>query len=174
LNEQVSKVDEIDQTILQIIQKEPLVTHTEIAKRVKRSQPTVGIRIKKLEDLGFLNYQAGMNIRLSDLYVSECQLYTTDINETMRIARDCPFMINAFKISGAFNVMILIIGFNIQDLDKIVNYHFRNNPKITKISMNLITDILNDFVINLDFQRLYSIDSNKICCLELQEKRNIV
>ncbi|MFX1554025.1 MAG: Lrp/AsnC family transcriptional regulator, partial [Promethearchaeota archaeon] len=61
-------IDEIDCKIMDLIQKEPSLTHTQIAEHVNRSQPTVGMRIKKLENLGVLKYQAGINIKVADLY----------------------------------------------------------------------------------------------------------
>ena len=42
------KIDEVDKSIIELIQKEPTLTHTEIAKKVNRSQPTIGTRIRKL------------------------------------------------------------------------------------------------------------------------------
>ncbi|MBY9021937.1 MAG: winged helix-turn-helix transcriptional regulator, partial [Candidatus Lokiarchaeota archaeon] len=42
LESQVFNIDAIDRSIIEIIQKEPALTHTEIAKRVDRSQPTIG------------------------------------------------------------------------------------------------------------------------------------
>ncbi|MEJ2248602.1 MAG: winged helix-turn-helix transcriptional regulator [Candidatus Lokiarchaeota archaeon] len=53
------ELDEIDRKIIKIIEENPNITHTEIAERVDRSQPTVGLRIKHLEEKGILNFQAG-------------------------------------------------------------------------------------------------------------------
>ncbi|MEJ2295263.1 MAG: Lrp/AsnC family transcriptional regulator [Candidatus Lokiarchaeota archaeon] len=159
--DQESKIDKIDHLILHIIQSDPLITHTEIAKRVNRSQPTIGMRIRKLIAMGVLDFQAGLNVRIADVYMAQCELYTTDIDKMLQIVDDCPFMINAFKVSGDTNLIILIVGFTLQDIDRVVNYHFRNNPNITKITMRLVMDVLMDYVINIDFQKLLSDD---FCC----------
>ncbi|TFF92852.1 MAG: winged helix-turn-helix transcriptional regulator, partial [Promethearchaeota archaeon] len=39
----VLEIDEVDRNIIELIQKKPNLTHTEIAKQVNRSQPTVGM-----------------------------------------------------------------------------------------------------------------------------------
>ncbi|MFX1386092.1 MAG: AsnC family transcriptional regulator, partial [Promethearchaeota archaeon] len=39
-------MDDIDKRIVQFIQNDPTSTHTQIAKKINRSQPTVGMRIK--------------------------------------------------------------------------------------------------------------------------------
>lgn len=67
------KMDEIDRNIIQIIQEEPNLTHTQIAKMVNRSQPTVGMRIKKLEEAGVLKFQAGINIKSTDLILARAR-----------------------------------------------------------------------------------------------------
>jgi len=67
-------IDEIDCKIMDLIQKEPNLTHTQIAEHVNRSQPTVGMRIKKLENLGVLKYQAGINIKVADLYFARAEI----------------------------------------------------------------------------------------------------
>jgi len=48
MESQVFKIDEIDRNIIELIQKEPTLTHTEIAKRVDRSQPTIGMSFKRV------------------------------------------------------------------------------------------------------------------------------
>ncbi|KKK46377.1 hypothetical protein LCGC14_0576430 [marine sediment metagenome] len=47
-------MDDIDKKIITLIQEDPDMTHSKIAKVIKKSQPTVGIRIKKLRDFRFL------------------------------------------------------------------------------------------------------------------------
>ena len=48
-NNQKTDFDPIDHQILRMIQKNPAITHTEIAQELERSQPTIGARIKKME-----------------------------------------------------------------------------------------------------------------------------
>ena len=60
------EIDNIDMNIIKIIQKNPNLTHTQIAKKVNRSQPTVGMRIRKLEEKGLIKFQAGINLKKLD------------------------------------------------------------------------------------------------------------
>ena len=41
------ELDQIDKQIIQILNEDPNLTHTKIAEKVHRSQPTVGNRIKR-------------------------------------------------------------------------------------------------------------------------------
>ena len=74
----VLDIDEIDKSIIQIIQKQPNLTHTQIAKRVNRSQPTVGMRIRKLEEAGVLKFQACINLKTADLLLARAEIKTTN------------------------------------------------------------------------------------------------
>jgi len=152
LENQVFNIDEIDKSIIELIQKEPTLTHTEIAKRVDRSQPTIGMRIRKLEKTGVLKFQAGINIKTMDLILARVEIQTLEPNETIELVKKCPYMLNAFRLSGTFNLSIFVIGTNIADIDEMVNNHFRKNPNITSVYMDIITDVTNDFVLPFDFE----------------------
>ena len=51
-------MDEIDKKIVKILQNRPNISHTDIAKKVNRSQHTVGLRIKRLMKAELLDFQA--------------------------------------------------------------------------------------------------------------------
>ncbi len=57
------KLDDIDRQIISLVQDNPALTHTEIASRINRSQPTVGMRIKKLEKSWHLKIKPGKNFK---------------------------------------------------------------------------------------------------------------
>ncbi|MEJ2295901.1 MAG: winged helix-turn-helix transcriptional regulator, partial [Candidatus Lokiarchaeota archaeon] len=73
MESKVFQIDEIDRNIIELIQKEPTLTHTEIARRVNRSQPTIGMRIRKLEDSGVLRFQAGIDVKTMDLILARVE-----------------------------------------------------------------------------------------------------
>lgn len=145
------KLDEIDRQIISLVQENPALTHTEIATKINRSQPTVGMRIKKLEKSGILQFQPGINFRKVDLFLATVEIQTKNPEEIIDMARFCPFMLNAFRLSGAHNVCILLASSKLEKLDSIINYHFRNNPDISSVSMEIIIDIAKDFILPIDF-----------------------
>jgi len=158
-------IDNIDCRIMELIQKAPHLTHTEIATKVNRSQPTVGMRIKKLEKLGVLKYQAGINIKVADLYIARVELQTKNPNKAIEIVKKCPFMLNAFRLSGNSNLSILVVGLNFKDIDHIVNHHFRNDPNVVCVHIDIIADVVNDFVLPIDLNLDYGqLNLKKLCC----------
>ena len=146
------KLDDIDRKIITLVQEDPNLTHTQIAEQINRSQPTVGMRIKKLEKEGILQFQPGINFKKVDLFLATVELNTKRPNEILEMAKFCPFMLNAFRLSGAHNICILLSSSKLDKLDNIVNYHFRSNPDVTLVSMNMITEIAKDFILPIDFK----------------------
>ncbi|MFX0037790.1 MAG: Lrp/AsnC family transcriptional regulator [Promethearchaeota archaeon] len=158
-------IDDIDCKIIDLIQKEPNLTHTEIANHVNRSQPTVGMRIRKLENLGVLKYQAGINIRVADLCFARIELQTKNPKQVFDIVKKCPFMLTAFRLSGNTNISILLAGFSLKELDNVVNNHFRGNPEVIKVHMDIIEDISSDFVLPMHLSlELGQINFKGTCC----------
>lgn len=145
------KLDDIDRQIISLVQENPALTHTEIASRINRSQPTVGMRIKKLEKSGILQFQPGINFKKVDLHLATVELKTKNPDRIMDMAKHCPFMLNAFKLSGEHNISILLASSKLQKLDIVVNYHFRNNSEVQNTSMELVIDIAKDFILPIDF-----------------------
>lgn len=165
MESQVFKIDEIDKNIIELIQKEPTLTHTEIAKRVDRSQPTIGMRIRKLEKAGVLKFQAGINVKTMDLILARVEIQTLEPNEITELAKRCPYMLNTFRLSGTFNLSVLVIGSKLAHIDEMVNNHFRKNPNVSSVYMDIITDVTNDFVLPFDFNfESCSLNSSGQCC----------
>jgi len=145
------KLDDIDKRIITLVQESPNLTHTEIAKKISRSQPTVGMRIKKLKKDGILQFQPGINFRKVDLHLATVEVKSKNPEEILDMAKFCPFMLNAFKLSGEHNILILLASSKIEKLDNIINYHFRRNPDVSSVSMEIITEIAKDFILPIDF-----------------------
>ena len=145
------RLDDIDRQIITLVQEDPNLTHTQIAEKINRSQPTVGMRIKKLEKEGILQFQPGINFKKVDLFLATVEVNTKRPNIILDMAKFCPFMLNAFRLSGTHNICILLASSKLEKLDNIVNYHFRSNPDILSVSMEVVTDIAKDFILPIDF-----------------------
>lgn len=143
-------IDDIDCQIMGLIQKEPSLTHTQIAQYVNRSQPTIGMRIRKLEKIGVLKYQAGINIKVADLSFVRVEIQTKKPHELFKLVQTCPFLLNAFRLSGDTNISVLMTGFNLKVIDNVVNMHFRNNPDVLSCQIDIIADVANDFVLPIE------------------------
>jgi len=153
-------IDNIDKKIMSLLQRDPSITHTEIAKEVNRSQPTIGLRIKKLKKAGIMNFQAGLNLKVADILIARVDLQTTNPEKVLNEIKECPYVINGFKLSGTYNLSLLIANSTLKHIDIIINEHLRNDPDVQKIHMEIVTNIINDFVLPIN------INSKKCKCDE--------
>lgn len=160
------KLDDIDRQIITLVQEDPNLTHTQIAERINRSQPTVGMRIKKLEKSGILQFQPGINFKKVELFLATVELNSSNPEEIMEMAACCPFMLNAFRLSGEHNICILLASSKLDKLDAIVNYHFRKNPEISSVSLEVVTDIAKDFILPIDFDSEHHEPNEEVGCGE--------
>ena len=146
-------MDEIDKKIVKILQNRPNISHTDIAKKVNRSQPTVGLRIKRLMEAELLDFQAGINIKKSKNILVRVDMQTNKPDTIFQIAKKSPYVLNAYKVSGLKNVELLLKGKNLKTLDEFINLHFRKKTLVKKLSIKVITNILNKFVIPLNIKK---------------------
>lgn len=147
------KLDEIDIQIITMLEEDPNLTHSAIARQIDRSQPAVGSRIHKLEDRGILRTQVGVDFQKFPLYLAKVELFTKNPAEIEEMAECCPFVINAMKLSGSRNMCLLLASTDLRKLDAIVDYHFRDRNKndVQKVKMEMITGFIKTWVLPVNF-----------------------
>ncbi|MHA1328406.1 MAG: Lrp/AsnC family transcriptional regulator [Promethearchaeota archaeon] len=123
-------IDDDDYKIIELIEKNPDITHSEIAREIEKSQPAVGARIIKLERKHLLTKQVGFNIKNVDIKVAIVFISTKDVDKIVEKIKKCPFINHAFKISGEFNLL----------------------PNVINVKTNILIESVHDFVIPIDFQ----------------------
>lgn len=141
-------IDKLDKKIIQLLEKNPDITHNDIADQIDRSQPAVGARIQKMEEKGILTSQYGLNFKgLRDLHIINLQVSTSAPRRIMEISRCCPYVLNCFQMSGEMNLMVMIIADNLNKADIVINNLIRGKKCVQKTKMEIITNIQKDFVL---------------------------
>ncbi|UYP45710.1 hypothetical protein NEF87_001995 [Candidatus Lokiarchaeum ossiferum] len=152
----ITKLDEIDKQLIQMLQADSNITHSEIAKKLDRSQPAIGARIKKLTEQGILATQIGVDFSKTEissmLNLVKVEMTTSKPEVVFDIAQHCPYIINALKMSGEYNVLLFMACSRLKRLDIILDRHFRNQPYVKKIRMDIITSYAKEFVLPVDFE----------------------
>lgn len=145
-------IDETDKKIIEILEQNPNATHLDIAKSIDRSQPAIGGRIKKLVDLGFLKTQMGTDFKNTTYFtLMQVDLDSTRPDLLENMSFHCPYVINALKTTGEFNISLFIACSNLRRLDRIVDLHFRNKTFIRRVSSKLITGYAMPFILPVKF-----------------------
>tara|TARA_Y100000310_G_scaffold344969_1_gene460860 strand:+ start:2261 stop:2833 length:573 start_codon:yes stop_codon:yes gene_type:complete len=147
-------LDKRDNVILSMVSKNPKVSQEEIAKSIKLSQPSVGARIRKLQQKGVLHNVNGVNFKVVDLNLAKVDVNSTDTNAIIEEFKDCPFFINALVTSGRHNLCLLFMATDLKRLEGIVNHHLRGNPKVKDVEMNIVISTAKDLVLplNIDYE----------------------
>ncbi len=162
-------IDDDDKKIIEMIEKNPDITHSDIAKEIEKSQPAVGARIIKLERKNLLSKQVGFNIRKVDIKVGIVYISTKDVDSIVEKIKNCPFINHSFKISGEFNLLCFIAAADLQIIERLVDLCFRKDPNVINVKTNVIIESIHDFVIPIDFQienfELYSSNCGADCNL---------
>jgi len=158
-------LDERDNIVLAMLQKNPNVSQEEIAQKIKLSQPSVGARIRKLQEKGILHIINGVNFRVVDLSLAKVDINVTDTMSVINEFKDCPFFINALITSGKYNLCIFFMATDLKRLEGIVNYHLRGNPKVKDVELNIVISTAKDFVLplNIDYDNKNQIECEQHC-----------
>jgi Lrp/AsnC family transcriptional regulator, leucine-responsive regulatory protein len=143
-------LDNRDNIIISLLQKNPNVSQEEIAKKIKLSQPSVGARIKKLQQKGVINTINGINFKTVDLSLAKIDVTSTDTNAIVEEFKDCPFFINALITSGKHNLCLFFMATGLEQLEGIVNHHLRGNPKVKDVELNIVISTVKDFIMPLN------------------------
>ena len=144
-------IDEDDKKIIQMIEKNPSITHSEIAKEIDKSQPAVGARIIKLERKHLLSKQVGFNVKKVDIKLAIVFISTKDVDKIVEKIEKCPFINHAFKISGEFNLLCIIAASDLQTVERLVDVCFRKDADVINVKTNVIIESIHDFVVPIDF-----------------------
>lgn len=151
----ITKIDDIDKAIIDMLQKNPSITHSQIAKELDRSQPAIGARIKKLTESGILATQIGVDFSNPDvnsvLNLVKVEMTTTNPEDVFALSKVCPYIINALKMSGEYNILMFMACSSLKRLDTILDRHFRNKEYVRKIRMDLITSYAHPLILPVDF-----------------------
>jgi DNA-binding Lrp family transcriptional regulator len=132
------EIDELDKKILYMLSQDPQVSHTELSKRLKTSQPAVSARIHRLEEEGVLAYMVGTDVKKTQLFLAKVDISTDNVEDILRFLDACPLYLNSFLTSGRCNMTVLLIGENIRSIMSCVDTHLRKTLPVKNMEFDLI------------------------------------
>ena len=145
------EIDDVDKQIIEILQNNPEITHSEIADKVHKSQPAVGARIIKLKRKNLLGQLVGAEFKEIDIKLARIDIAAKNVEELWERFGNCSYIVNCFKITGDYNITIEIVAPNVKTIDQFVDMCLRKDPNIINIRTNFIIDSLRRYVVPLAF-----------------------
>ena len=148
-------LDEKDRKIISLLEENPQMSQSDIAKEVNLSQPSVGVRIRKLADKGAIHYLVGMNFRTVGLNLAKVDVTARNTPRLLEIFDGCPFFLNGLITSGERNLCMFFMGEDVATLEAIVDRHLRSNPLVTDVNFDVVVSPIKDFVfpVHLDIDK---------------------
>jgi len=143
------ELDKKDMKILSILQTNPYITYTEIAKSLDMSQPSIGNRINRLKNRGLLKRVYGIDFRNTNLTLAQISIQTPDIRQLIkRINTDIGKLL-IWTTTGKYNLNMIICGESIRDIGNMVNMLIKNEKDINLIKFEIIDNLLSQFILPL-------------------------
>jgi DNA-binding Lrp family transcriptional regulator len=148
-------LDKRDREILSLLEQNPEMSQSDMAEKLKISQPSISARIHKLKQKGALSHIVGMNLKKVDLYMAKVDVVANNTSSVLEIFKDCPYFLNGLIVSGRNNLCLFFVGEDISTLEAIVDGHLRGNPLVKSAELSIVITTMKDFVMpikmNFDF-----------------------
>ncbi|GLB53870.1 AsnC family transcriptional regulator [Neptunitalea chrysea] len=142
--------DEINWSILLLLQQNARLTNAEIGRRVGLSSPAVTERIKKMEDLGVIKgYAANIDHRATGHQLKAIvtlKVFSGRLKPFLEIVRGFKEVVNCYRITGVENIIMEVILFDQNHLEEFIDKVIQYGETRTHI-------ILSNVVENREIQR---------------------
>jgi Lrp/AsnC family leucine-responsive transcriptional regulator len=140
-------LDEKDKRILSLMQTEKDISQEELAKRISLSQPSVGARIRKLEDKGLLVKVHGINFKIANLFIAKVDVLSTNSDKVLNACNENPNFIFGMVTSGKYDLCLFFTATDIKTLEDTVNKTIRKNPLVKEVELNIVISTDKDLVL---------------------------
>ena len=158
------KFDEIDLQILAYLQTNPSMSHSKIAKALGRSQPAISSRVKNLQDHSQYAQAFGLDMKTqTSKTFLRLDVKTTNAKKFMYHITSCPLVVNAFKISGNFDVMVFLATSDIKHIDRVIDHLVLRFDGVQRMQLERITEVMNPLVIPINHIASDSKNVKKFC-----------
>jgi len=138
-------LDELDESILQILQTEGRISNVDLAGRINLSAPAVYARIKRLEQRGYIRQYAALLNRERAGFDMLCfinvslQLHRLEHVESFRqVVHQMPEVLECHHLTGEYDYLLKVVVRNRKDLQHFVVNKLTPVPGIARIHTSIV------------------------------------
>ncbi len=139
------ELDEIDRTILIALQQDGAISNAELARRISLSPPAVHARIKRLEDLGYIQQYVAVLDREKLGYDMLCMVGVTlqrhqpeQIDRFHEEVRRMPEVMECHFLTGDFDYLLKVVVRNRKELERFLMDRLTRIPGVSRVSTSLV------------------------------------
>lgn len=144
-------LDETDKKIIELIQKNPDMTHNEIAEQVQKTQQAVGARFIKLKRKHLLIPQYGAEFNELDLKLGHIEIIAKFVDDVWNRLKLYPEIVNAYKSTGEYNINMEVAAPSLKAIEQFVDTHIRSDPDVIGTKVNYVIASLRPHIVPLIF-----------------------
>ncbi len=148
-----TKLDDKDKKILALVMDNPDISQKEIGDRVKLSQPSVALRLKRLKEDGFIDTIIGMNLAKVGFHIAKVEVTAKNPTKIINEFKNCPFFINALITSGKTNLCLFFANENVSTLQAIVDFRLRSRSEVQSVDFSCVIATAKSFIIPLQMDK---------------------
>lgn len=135
-------MDEIDFSILEILQDNGKISMTKLGKEVSLTQPAVTERVKRLEEQGIIEkYSAVISSSKVNKPVSAFLLFQArHCDDFVDYCKNIADVLEIHRISGQYNFLVKIIAASLVDLEETINNlgHYGESTTLVVLSSPML------------------------------------
>jgi DNA-binding Lrp family transcriptional regulator len=138
-------LEELDISILQILQSNGRISNAELARRINLSPPATLARVRRLEESGYIDgYVAFVNHRQAGydmLCFVSVSLQLHDIEQVTGFrdaVRKIPEVLECHHVTGDYDYLLKIVAHNTQDLENFLLRKLTPIPGVARIHTSLV------------------------------------
>jgi Lrp/AsnC family transcriptional regulator len=129
-----SVLDSTNRRIIALLQSDPDMIQSDIARRLRISQSAVAARLDKLQKSGVFEIFPSLNIARLGLQMGKIDVGTTNLDAVMGWARRCPLLVNASIGVGGQNLSLFFVAEDLEMFQYIVDSHIRRIDGVTDLN----------------------------------------
>ncbi len=138
-------LDELDQRILDELQRDARVANAELARRLNLSPPAVHARVKRLEERGILRGYVALLDREQLGFDMLCfiqislQLHQVEqVSHFRATIQQIPEVLECHHVTGEYDYLLKIVVRNRQELERLIMKKLTPIPGVARIHTSLV------------------------------------
>jgi DNA-binding Lrp family transcriptional regulator len=148
-----SRVDRADRKIIAMLEVNPRLTQSEIAKELGVSQSSIALRLYKLKKSSLLMEASGVNYETLGMQMCRVDVDTTNDKKVLNWAQKCPLFINASEGTGEDALSLYFSAEDNDSFHEIIDEHLRKIESVNGVHFAVIRSWYRPFMLqlNLDY-----------------------
>lgn len=138
-------LDDIDCTILDILQHDGRISNADLARQVGLSAPATFARVRRLEQDGYISgYGARINRErlgysmLCYIYVSQQLHQRSELEKLRQALLDMPEVLECVFVTGEFDFLLKVVLRNQKDLEHFILNKLTPLPGVARVNTSLV------------------------------------